>query len=98
MFWIAADQSGAEQNMWIDIARTDEFAVAGLNRDRLAGLEIAQRRGFDIHFVAINPEMTRTQSAIFVLAQAQRSEFSGEDRSFGHKKRIPEYGISQDVE
>ena len=74
---VAADQPGAQQRMGVDIAGTEDFAVAGLDRHRLTGLKIAQRRGGDVDFVAVDPEMTGAQAAVFVLAQAQRGEIGG---------------------
>lgn len=77
MIQLAADQPRTQQDVGIDVTRADGLAVAGLDGHRLAGLEIPQRGDGDIDFVAINPEMTGMQAAVFILTQAQGDGFGG---------------------
>ena len=80
MLQITADQPGTQQDIGIDVTGADHLAVAGLNRHRLARLEIAQRGGLDIDFVAVDPQMAGAQAAVFILAQAQRGKIGGGNR------------------
>ncbi len=60
--------------MRVHISQPQRAAAGGFHSRQRAGFEGRERRALHVHFIAENPQMTRTQAAILAFLQDQRRQ------------------------